>query len=583
MYPYGLIGNCQLIAMVDSAASIKWLCLPRPDSPPFFGELLDDQGGAFNIKIQGQTSSRSYYLSNTNVLVTELSSSEACLRVIDFCPRFEQHGRMYRPIVVMRKLEVVRGQPLVKVDLNPVSGWEKSPLKMERGNSHLRFDLKGDQVRLLTNMPLTYLVENNFYQIKSSLYFALSWNLPIEDELVHVCESFLTKTIQYWRQWVKHCNIPTLFQNETIRSALVLKLHVYEDTGAILAAPTTSLPEEFGKNRNWDYRYCWLRDGFFVLSAFHNLGHFEEMEGFLKFLLQISLSSSELSPVYTLDGKKPIPELTHDNWGGYLTSKPVRSGNLAADQIQNDAYGEMILALAPIYFDERFADLRSPQLIKLMNALAQQAVDSVGKSDAGLWEFREGWREHSFTNLMCWAGLERLWRLTIQKKIQFQYNERELEKAMLYAADRIKIAANSDGVRNGPDDASWDSSMLLMGVFHFPDARLVRSTVESVERELTLTEGFLYRYRRHDDFGEPQSAFLICSFWLIQAWARLGEVNKAKAILEKILTSKNSLGLFSEHYTPAEKIQSGNFPQAYSHVGLINAAFSVSPPWSDWL
>jgi GH15 family glucan-1,4-alpha-glucosidase len=184
---------------------------------------------------------------------------------------------------------------------------------------------------------------------------------------------------------------------------------------------------------------------------------------------------------------------------------------------------------------------------------------------------------------MCWAGLERLWRLTIQKKIQFQYNERELEKAMLYAADRIKIAANSDGVRNGPDDASWDSSMLLMGVFHFPDARLVRSTVESVERELTLTEGFLYRYRRHDDFGEPQSAFLICSFWLIQAWARLGEVNKAKAILEKILTSKNSLGLFSEHYTPAEKIQSGNFPQAYSHVGLINAAFSVSPPWSDWL
>ncbi len=591
MYPYGLIGNCQASALVSELGSIDWLCFPRPDSPPVFGKILDPDGGSFSIEgMENSTGSQSY-LPNTNILKTIIANPDGSqFEIVDFCPRFYQHGRIYRPNSLFRIVKPLQGNPLIRVKCRPIDGWSKSQVKSIRGNSHLRFDLREDHVRLLTNMPLTYLCEETYFMLSEPLYFGLTWSLGIEDDIVDVSERFLTLTIDYWNMWVKHCSIPSLYQKETIRSALILKLHCYEDTGAILAALTTSLPEERGEVRNWDYRFCWLRDTYYVLSAFHNLGHFEEMEGFIKFLISIAErhdhSRDRLRPVYRLDQTLPIPETIHSNWSGFHGSQPVRSENQAAEHVQNDLYGEMILTLAPIFLDERFHHLRTKDHERLLAHLGKFCAQNISKPDAGLWEIRDGWREHSFSNLMCWAGIDRLEKIRERgflKTIGF-----DLSSAKLAAENAIRNAVVENSLRNGPSDSSFDSSLLQISNLRFPDDQIVRETVMQIQSSLKLGEDdsyrdFLYRYIRKDDFGRPQSAFLICSFWLIQALARIGELEKAKTTMKNVMLSANSLGLFSEHFLPGSKMQAGNFPQAYSHVGQINAAFSISPSWSEIL
>ncbi|MGK5090252.1 glycoside hydrolase family 15 protein [Bdellovibrionota bacterium FG-2] len=459
-----------------------------------------------------------------------------------------------------------------------------------RGNSHLRYNLREESLRLVTNMPLTYLCEETHFVLSETLYFGLTWSFGIEDDLISVTEQFLQQTAQYWRTWVEHCSIPSLYQKETIRSALTLKLHCYEDTGAILAALTTSLPEGRGEGRNWDYRFCWLRDSAFVLSAFHSLGHFEEMEGFLKFLLGIAQrhesSQERLRPVYCLDQSHPLPEREHSNWAGYQKSKPVRSNNQAAEHVQNEVYGEMILTLAPIFFDERFRHLRTKDHEDLLKTMLKFCVRSVSQPDAGLWELRNGCQEHSFSNLMSWVGIERI--LRIQQAGVLADIEVDLVAAKFKAEQALEAAVKEGSLRNGPTDESFDAGLLQLPLLRYPNSELCRNTVLAIYKDLEFERGsgdtgFLYRYLRKDDFGTPNSAFLVCSFWLVQALARIGEVESAKKIMANVMKSANSLGLFSEHYLPNERLQCGNFPQAYSHVGQINAAFAVSPPWDQVL
>lgn len=591
MYPYGLIGNCQTAALISHEGSIDWLCFPRPDSPPVFGRILDEEGGHFSIQGMGKYSGQQVYLPNTTILKTTITNEDGSqFEITDFSPRFYQHGRVYRPISLFRIVRPLSGNPIIKVSCRPVNGWSKDPVKPIRGNSHLRFDLQGDHMRLVTNMPLTYLCEETEFSLSEPIYFGLTWSAGIEDDIVSVTERFLAQTLEYWNTWVKHCSIPSLYQKETIRSALTLKLHCYEDTGAILAALTTSLPEERGQSRNWDYRFCWLRDAYFVLTAFHNLGHFEEMEGFIKFLLNIAEkhehSRDRLWPVYRLDQSLPVPETEHSNWSGYFGSQPVRSNNQAAEHIQNDVYGEMILILAPIFLDERFQHLRNKDHERLLGNLGKHCAQNISKPDAGLWEIRNGWQEHSFSNLMCWAGLDRI--EMIQSRGFLKDLNFDLHKSKIAAENSIRIAAKEGSLRNGPKDDSLDSSLLQMANLRFPDDDLIRQTISQVQSNLRLDDdpklsSFLYRYRRQDDFGQPKSAFLICSFWLIQALARTGQIEKAQSTMKSVMNAANHLGLFSEHYIPTEKLQAGNFPQAYSHVGQINAAFAVSPPWGDIL
>lgn len=592
MYPYGLIGNCQTSALVHECGSIDWLCFPRPDSPPVFGKILDPDGGHFSITPMGKFSTQQQYLQNTNVLETYVTTEDgAQFKIVDFCPRFYQHGRIYRPMMIFRVVEPIKGNPQIRVECNPVNGWEKEFVKPVRGNSHLRFEIRNDALRLWTNMPLTYLCENTAFMLKDKIHFALTWSAGMEDDLEDVCERFRRQTVEYWDVWVKHCSIPTLYQQDTIRSALALKLHCYEDTGAVLAALTTSLPEERGHERNWDYRFCWLRDAYFSLSAFHNLGHFEETEGFIKFLLNVAEkhehSVERLRPVYRLDQTLPDQEIEHLNWAGYANSKPVRSDNQAAEHIQNDVYGEMVLTLSPIFFDERFLHLRTPDHERLLEHLGRFCASKISEADAGLWELRHGWQEHSFSNLMCWAGLERIHRIRRGGRYlkQLTFN---LEEALQKAEHAVREAVIDGSLRNGPKDPTHDASLLQVPILRFPDDEVCRMTVEHVREELRMGEtpdlaSFLYRYRRKDDFGRPHSSFLICSFWLVQALARVGKFNDAKIVMRDAMSSANYAGLLSEHYLPGSRLQAGNFPQAYSHVGQINAAFAISPPWSDVL
>jgi len=593
MYNSGLIGNCQISALVGHNGSIDWLCLPRPDSEPIFGKLLDPDGGKFSINFsthEAQTNlGRQYYLENTNVLITEMEDAQgARFRITDFCPRFEQYGRMFRPLMLIRIVEPLKGTPVITVNCQPVNGWSKEHVAHALGSNHLRFDMRHDSLRVTTNMPLTYLTDQTPFILKEKTFFAVTWGSPVQDDLDEMCQRFLQNTRDYWFTWVKHCAVPTLFQNQVIRSALALKLHVFEDTGAILAALTTSLPEEPGAQRNWDYRFCWLRDSYFVLSAFHNLGHFEEMEGFLRFLLNIAIRNEEaetrLAPVYTLNQGLPLPEMIHGQWRGYGNSGPVRSNNQAAEHVQNDVYGEMVLTLAPIFFDARFKHLRTREHQELLVYLGRLCAKTISQPDAGLWEVRDGWQEHTFSNLMCWAGLERIER--IQKMgycLEFPLDA----STERFRAEQAVLRAVKDGyLRNGPQDETLDSALALLPYLRFPGEELGAKTVDQIRRTLAADGedgAFLYRYLRRDDFGTPHSAFVICSFWVAQSLATLGRREEACAMLEKIGAAANSLGLYSEHYLPGENLQLGNFPQAYSHVGLINAAFAASPPWSEIL
>lgn len=582
MYPHGLVGNCQSSALIHPSGSVEWFCAPRPDSPPIFGKILDSEGGEFSIAgVSEKILGTQRYLPNTNVLETTVASPEGVFRITDFFPRYEQHGRMYRPVTLIRIVTPVSGTPRLRVRCRPVNGWSKEPVPPIRGNAHLRFDFPGESLRLLTSMPLTHLCDETEIALTEKIYFALSWGSAVEEDLQDVCERALAKTIQYWQMWVKHCSIPSLFQRETIRSALALKLHCYEDTGAILASVTSSLPEEPGGTRNWDYRFCWPRDSYFTLSAFHNLGHFEEMEGFLKFLLRIAQKNRVIQPVYRVDGTLPLPELTHPNWEGHLGGRPVRSQNEAATHVQNDVYGELILALAPIFLDERFQHLRTPDVQTLIADLALQCSDTLSQPDAGLWELRGGWREHTFTNLMCWAGLDRaatLKRLGFLPDLSIDV-VRERERAEM----AVRKGVQELSLRNGPGDGSLNAALFLAPLVRFPDVDVCETTVQACYDGLKMGDtDFLFRYRAVDDFGVPQSAFVVCSFWWIQALA-LTNRREARAALERVLRAATPLGLLSEHFDPVANKQLGNFPQTYSHVGLINSAFAVSPPWSEVL
>lgn len=591
MYNYGLIGNCQISALINRDASIDWCCVPRPDSPPIFSKMLDsEEGGYFSISGTSGAVSEQKYLQNTNVLESVFSDRAGnSFSVTDFSPRFEQFGRYYRPTIIIRIVRVITGRPQIIVSCRPTNGWNKQFLAVRRGNSHVQFLGLDDELRLSTNLPLTYLIDGIPTEISQTYYFVLSWGLPVEDSLSNICESFLSKTVNYWRAWVKHCSIPSGFQQQSIRSALVLKLHCYEDTGAILASISTSLPEEEGSVRNWDYRYCWLRDACFTVSALYRLGHYEELEGLLRFIGNVVSTDDEiqLRPVYRLDGTLPLPEIELGDWPGYRRSKPVRVGNQAAEHVQNDVYGELLLLLAPIYFDERFADLRTEAHSNLFLRLAERAHRSITEKDAGLWEHRNGWKVHSFTILMSWAGLDRYVNLLSSGSL---LGDVEIAKSWRNDAERELVGSSVSGVVfNGPDDHSPDAALLLLPILRFSDQKINEETVRFIRDQLGICEVdaemkvFMKRYRREDDFGSPRHAFVLCSFWLIEALARLGSVEEARDMLSRVGRSANYLGLFSEHFDTEKNQQTGNFPQCYSHVGQINAAFATSLHWDEIL
>jgi GH15 family glucan-1,4-alpha-glucosidase len=578
----GLIGNCQCAALVSNSGDIVWCCLPRFDSEPVFGRLLDEDGGSFTVGCPDGSAGVQQYLTNTNVLETRFTTQEGVFRVIDLVPRFAQHGRFFRPTQIHRIVEPLEGSPRIRVRCDPRLGWSKRKPAAVQGSNHIVFEEFPAPLRLTTDIPLSYL-DGRPFALTARHHLVLTWGAPIEEPLAPLVSRFRDETVQYWQQWVKHCSIPPLYQNEVIRSALALKLHCFDDTGAIVASTTTSLPEAPGSARTWDYRYCWLRDAYYALSAFRLIGHFEEREKFLLYLIDVAGNhpSLDLAPLYRVDGRGDLEEKLLTEWRGYGGEGPVRVGNAAAAHLQHDVFGEMILALTPIYIDERFSAERSPGVLDLMVRIARKAVSVAGTPDAGIWEYREAWRPQTFSSVMCWAAAEQMARIVARHRPELQAEFRG-------AADRIRAEimekawnVSTSSFVGSYGGAELDASLLQLAVLRFlpPDDARLRSTIERIRRELAF-EGWLKRYKR-DPMGKTEVAFTVCTFWLVEALARIGDKQAARETFERALEMLSPVGLISEDYDPVGRRMWGNFPQAYSHVGLIHAAFAASPGWVE--
>ncbi len=582
----GLIGNGQFAAHVAADGEVVWCCLPRFDAAPVLAGLLDPlRGGHFLVGPAAGGRGHQRYLPNTNVLTTEFEDDQGAFRVIDFAPRFEQHQRAFHPTQLFRIIEPTRGTPRVQVRCEPVLGWTGRPADRVMGSNHVRFEGYAAQLRLTTDVPLSYLGGQPF-ALTGRRHLALTWGAPIEEPLGPLADRFLSETVRYWQRWVKGCDIPASYQEQVIRSALTLKLHCFEDTGAIVAATTTSLPESAGSGRTWDYRYCWLRDAFFVLGALRRLGCFEERERFTQWLLDVAGGSPDLdlAPLYRIDGRSDLAEAELAGWAGYEGSGPVRVGNGAAAHRQHDVYGETALSLVPVFLDERFRDERSDAALDLVVRLARKAVHVAGTPDAGIWEYRNEWTPQTFSTLMSWAAADRV-ALVLDRRTPGGGAALAAEAARLHA----EIVARCWRPQRGSFAASYtsselDASLLLMVPLRFlprEDPRLA-STVDAISAALGRG-GWLDRYRHDDGFGAPEVAFVLCTFWLVQALAGLGRHEEARRRLEASFDALSPLGLLSEDYDPATGRLWGNFPQAYSHVGLIHAAFDASPRWPEIL
>ena len=582
-YNFGLIGNCAYIGHVDLEGDISWLCWPRFDSSFVFGKLLDDkQGGRFRIAPEdGVLATTQYYIENTNVLCTEISSPSGTYRITDFAPRFPQYDRYYRPLMLVRKIERLEGTPRLIVSCKPTYNYGKADVKAHHGSNHIRFSGLPDELRLTGNIPLDFIADEHPFQLFETKYLVLTYGSPLEAALEETCETFLRKTVQYWRNWVKAGTFPLLYQKESIRSALVLKIHQYEQTGAIIAASTTSLPEFPGTGRNWDYRFCWMRDSYYTLMAFSRIGHFEELEGYFHFISNLAhanIKQQRIQPLYAIDGENVLTEKYVD-LKGYRENQPVRIGNDAYTHIQNDVYGQILVTLLPLYIDRRFIGTeRSYSLAVIENALDMIEI-TMQEPDAGLWEFREKKQMHGYTFLFHWAGAN------AAAKILRELNagpDRIAKATALAEQARQMLEQCYDETRGVYTQAMGtkhlDASMfqmITMGFLDYDQARAIKH-LRVMEEDLKQGKGMFYRYKHADDFGKPETSFVICSFWFIEALARLGLVEEAMENFEHLMTFSNHLGLLSEHANPNDGSQWGNFPQTYSHVGQINAATQIS-------
>lgn len=587
----GVIGNCEVAALVDDEATFVWGCLPRMDGDPVFHALLDsdhdtDAQGVFAIGMPNGRGAGQRYLRNTAILETTLADDDGNrLRITDFCPRFRTRGRIFRPAMFMRLLEPLAGRPVARLRLRPRFEHGALEPRITRGSHHLAYHGGAQSFRVTTNGSLHALSDERPFVVDEPHAFILGPDQTIDQPPVSLAQSFLDETRGYWDEWVRGLAIPFEWQEAVIRAAISLKLCTYEDTGAVLAALTTSVPESPDSGRNWDYRYCWLRDGYFVIQALNRLGATRTMEGFLRFIDRIAAGCGDrdIPPLFSISGDHEVPERTVPSLRGYRGMGPVRIGNHAYLQRQNDVYGAIVLASAHSFFDERLSTLGDAVQFRQLEHIGERAVAMLDQPDAGPWEFRGFERVHSFSAAMCWAGVDRLARIARRLGLHDQATSwRARADAM-----REHVLARAWNDDAGAFTASLgsrdlDATALLLPELGIVDARDPRftATLSAIEDGLKVGD-WLYRYRHHDDFGQPETAFTICAFWYVNALAMAGRRDEARAHFERLLARRTRLGLLSEDIDPATGEWWGNFPQTYSLVGIINSAIRLSHPWED--
>lgn len=580
-YDSGIIGNCAYIAHVEKNSNINWLCWPSFEDSFVFGSLLDkDKGGEFSIlPTHGIHKSSQYYKENTNILCTAIDTSDGSYLITDFAPRFEQHERYYKPLTLIRKVEPIHNQPEIKVTCNPVYDYGQREFTRNRGSNHIRFQSGNIRIQLATNMPISHFSDGFSFLLSRPIYLILTFGNAFEAPIERTAEDFLNRTRSYWRKWVKNASIPAFYQKEVIRSALVLKLHQYEDTGAIIAASTTSLPEYPGSGRNWDYRYCWVRDSYYVLTALNHIGHFEEMEKFAIYITNIAQANrGRLQPLYGIMGQSNLEEKTLDYLHGYQGNQPIRKGNQAFEHIQNDVYGQAMIALLPLFTDYRFRHQNTKYARRWTHFILNKIKSTIDEKDAGIWEFRHFEYRHCYSNLFQWAGA------SAALKISKQYKMKTLEKQAEDIRDRAieHIESCYDKTRGvyhhatHSQDLDASTLQLIMMKYLDPNSKKASQHLEALESVLKGKDGLFYRYLHRDDFGKPKSSFLVCAFWYVEALACVDRLDEAQKVFKKLLKYANHLMLFSEDVDESDGSQWGNFPQAYSHVGLMNAAYRIA-------
>jgi GH15 family glucan-1,4-alpha-glucosidase len=586
-----LIGNCTIGALVDRNAQIVWTCLPRFDGDAVFCSLLRepeaaDDCGFFSIDLADFERAEQHYLENTAVLVTRLYDQHGgCVEVTDFAPRFGQYGRMFRPMMLVRRLQRLVGSPRLSIRLRPACDYGAGRPNITCGSHHIRYEGSGLVLRLTTDASITAVLQETSFFLEDSVTLLLGPDETVSDGATAVGRRFLEETVQYWHDWVRSLGIPFEWQDAVIRAAIMLKLNAYDDTGAIIAAMTTSIPEAAGSVRNWDYRYCWLRDGYFVVNALNRLGATRTMERFLAYIVNVAADAADghLQPVYGIDRRARLEERSVASLPGYRGMGPVRVGNLAYRQVQHDVYGSAVLAATHIFFDQRLARRGNDALFRRLELLGEKAVCVFDQPDAGLWELRGSVRVHTFSAVMCWAACDRLARIAgqlgLSDRVAYWRDHAEIMQGTIvertWSETRNAFVSTFDG-------NAMDASLLLLAELGFVDAADPRfaGTVQAVEQDLKRGD-FIFRYVEKDDFGEPENAFLVCTFWYVNALAAIGRKEEARALFDRLLACRSPHGLLAEHINLATGEQWGNFVQTYSMVGLINSAIRLSFRWDQ--
>jgi GH15 family glucan-1,4-alpha-glucosidase len=587
------IGNCTVSALVDRQGRFVWGCLPRVDGEPFFSALLGgrdpqepDSVGHWSIDVEGLASAEQHYVRNSAVLRTVLTDERGgSLEIVDLAPRFARSGRTYRPTAFVRVIRPLVGAPRIRIRLRPTVGWSGRQPDRTSGSNHIRYLTPGAPMRLTTDAPIGHVLDERWFRLEGELSLFLGPDEPFAGDVRATVASMVEQTVADWQAWVRGLAVPLEWQTVVIRAAITLKLCTYEETGAIVAALTTSIPEAPGSQRNWDYRYCWIRDAYYTVQALNRLGALDVLENYLGYLRNIvdQTDGGHIQPLYGVGYEAELTERFAPDLAGYRGMGPVRVGNQAHEHLQHDVYGQILLSNVQAFFDQRLFRPADIDDFRALERVGERAFALHDQPDAGLWEFRTRASVHTYSTLMCWAACDRLANaaeaLGLPDRTAFWRGRAETIRARIdrdaWNPELGHFAASLGG-------GEIDASLLQMIDLRFltPDDPRFLATFDAVER--TLRRGpHMLRYADADDFGTPETAFNFCTFWLIEALHLAGRTDEARDLYEQTLARLTNSGLLSEDSDFETGELWGNFPQTYSLVGLINCAVLLSKPWSS--
>lgn len=577
---YGAVGNCRTAALISDKGSIDWFCFPDFDSPSVFGKLLDEKkGGNMSFIVGNDYRISQRYLEHTNILSTLFEATEGAFEVIDFMPRYKLLDYdYYLPPELYRLIRLKRGTPRFRVNYNPALNYARGEVGHKTGPEYVKTYAKAnerDTIYLYSGIPYDVIFNQQEVLLQRDEFLLVSYNqklIPIDMNRVNL---EFQRTRLYWMNWTNRSKKYTAFNEQIERSMLVLKLMSYQRSGAVLAALTTSLPESIGEVRNWDYRFCWLRDASMSIETLVKVGHRGAAERFIAFINGILYSKYDRFQImYGIRGERVLTEYDLPHLAGYKNSKPVRVGNDAYHQMQNDSFGYLMDVIYQyyLYFPGTLDEIED--MFEVVKNIVRTVMEDWRKPDKGIWEIRGDEKHFVLSKVMCWVALDRAEKIAVMLQ-KGGYADKWRCEAELIKTDvfmqgwKEEIQSFSQTYCN----TELDSSLLLMEVYGFIDATDLRykQTVDAIYRKL-MYKGLMFRYNNVDDFGIPSSAFTICTFWMVRALYVTGRQAEALNLFETLLSYSNHLGLFSEDLDFDTKSQLGNFPQAYSHLALINTA-----------